>query len=344
MLVSVEQISKYHPDKYADQISDAILGAAYAINPNAKVAVETMVKDRTVILAGEISGVVLPELRLRKIVVAVADSLNYRVSQVINLIGVQSVEIKNAVEAYGEVNAGDQGIMVGYATRKTPSGLPFGMDLANKIIATIEDLVPEGIIKGDAKTQVTYDDVTLEVHKVVVSACHHTNTSLESLKDYLNQKLWHLVDIKKLIINPAGAWHIGGPEADAGLTGRKIVADQYGPTVPVGGGAFSGKDLTKVDRSGAYVARNMALDVLKGFDVEEVTIQLAYIIGKTHPISMAVKCDKGDEWNQIIRRWLSKYYDLSVEGLIKSLNIQPQDYVKIAAGCHYRNKYVGEWN
>lgn len=260
-LFSTEQVTKYHPDKYADQISDAVLDACLNEDQNSRVACECMVKGETVVLAGEITTKANPNYAA--IVNRVAKKLGYKASNIITYIDHQSPEIANGVDAGG---AGDQGMMYGAAFGETESLLPYGFDLANRITAALEDEVatPGSILLGDAKCQVT-TDLDAEpgpdmVERVLVSACHRKDTSVEEVRRLITSILYNLgIDnhTTEIIVNPAGAWTIGGPAADCGLTGRKIVCDQYGGYTPVGGGAFSGKDPTKVDRSGAYMARKI---------------------------------------------------------------------------------------
>ncbi len=344
-LFSTEQVSKYHPDKYADQISDSIVAIALTKNKNARCAVETLVKNDTVVVAGEIGNVELDNDEVEYAVKTVARELNYPVSRVINLLDVQSAEISGAVEnKNGEIGAGDQGFMVGYATRETESYLPYAFDLANKIIERIEkSAITSGLFKGDAKTQVTVDLDTNEIKKVLVSVAHYEEFDLEFVQNCVKNLLGKLVDPDLLIVNPAGRWTVDGAVADCGLTGRKIVCDQYGGYTAVGGGAFSGKDLSKVDRSGAYAARNIAIDVLKRYgDVNSVEIQLAYAIGISKPMSVNVKTDV-PELNNEIFDYIEANYDLRPHALISRLKLKPDDYPKLASGCHYKNGYVGDW-
>ena len=264
-LFSTEQVSKYHPDKFADQISDAILTECLRQDKNSHCGIETLVKDNTVVLSGEITTAA--QLDLDAIVRRVAGKLGYTVDEIINIIGKQSQEINNAVVSDEEIGAGDQGTMFGYATRETESRLPFGFDLANKIIATIEKDVEgnsDTIFKGDAKTQVVVD-LDAEpgfgsVHSILVSVCHKEGVTLEAVKEKVTDLLSGIFGeqpLPELIINPSGLWTVGGATADCGLTGRKIVCDQYGGYCAVGGGAFSGKDPSKVDRSASYMARSL---------------------------------------------------------------------------------------
>ena len=345
-LFSTEQVSKYHPDKYADQISDAILDACLQGDPNSHVAIETLVKDDVIVLAGEITTAA--SVDYEEIARNVAMKLGYHVDRVELLIRTQSPEIAAGVGSGKAQGAGDQGIMYGYACNQTRSLLPFGFDLANRIIERIEDDIqnnPETIFKGDAKCQVTVDlDAPADmrsVKKILVSACHFNEVSQKRLTSVINDMLDDLyvpVDVER-IINPAGAWTIGGPFADAGLTGRKIVCDQYGGFCPVGGGAFSGKDPSKVDRSGAYMARRIACQLLYKHGLEWCEVQIGYAIGKAEPMSVSVKCNRHKDEDFYTDEVL-KTYDLTPAGIIKELKLLEKNYEKIAEGCHYRREGV----
>lgn len=345
-LFSTEQVSKYHPDKYADQISDAILDACLAQDPHSHVACEVMVKGSTIILAGEITTKALVEYGATAI--KVAKKLRYPVTNILTYIDTQSREIARGVGEGKDMGAGDQGLMYGYATAETESRLPFGFDLANKIIKAIEDDVennPDTVFRGDAKCQVTVDldeKPTMEsVKKILVSACHRSGISLEAVQHAIHEILWSLgVDTKavEVIANPAGTWTVGGPAADCGLTGRKIVCDQYGGYCPVGGGAFSGKDPSKVDRSGAYMARVIARDLVDVFGLASAEVQLAYAIGRADPMSIHITAKRktGARSGGIYEKWVRRNYDLTPAGIIKALNLLEPNYEKRAEGCHYR--------
>lgn len=343
-LFSTEQISKYHPDKYADQISDAILTECLSQDRNSHCGIETMVKDNTVVLGGEITTNAVVDYI--EIVRRVAAKLGYTVDSVINLIGKQSQEINAAVTSEKKIGAGDQGIMFGYATKETESKLPFGFDLANKIIAAIErdiETNPNSHFKGDAKTQVTVDldvEPTLDsVKSILVSVCHKDMSALADVKasvTALIQKIFGEHELPELIINPSGSWTIGGPTADCGLTGRKIVCDQYGGYCAVGGGAFSGKDPTKVDRSASYMARYLACKMLDIYDLKWCEIQLGYAIGIAEPVSVVVKNDKNLDLANDIRA----AYDLTPLGIIEKLALIDRDYEVLAEGCHYREDII----
>ena len=274
-----------------------------------------------------------------------AEKLGYEVDEVINLISRQSPEINAAVSNHENIGAGDQGMMYGYATRETESRLPYGFELANRIIWLIEDdkqYNPYSPYKGDAKCQVTVDLDSKgpdSVKKVLVSVCHEQMCDIDYIRYYTMDLLAELDLPKRVqwIINPSGAWTIGGPVADCGLTGRKIVCDQYGGYCPVGGGAFSGKDPTKVDRSGAYMARKIACDILDEFGVDAAEVQLAYAIGMAEPMSINVRL-KPDIASGAVENWIRAKYDLTPRGIIKSLDLLKPKYEYLAEGCHYRRE------
>jgi len=343
-LFSTEQVSKYHPDKYADQISDAILTACLSQDKNSHCGIETMVKDNTVVLGGEITTAA--KLDVDFIVHKVARKLGYKVDKIINLIGQQSQEINNAVLSDAEIGAGDQGTMFGYATSETESRLPFGFDLANKIIKAIENDVennPDTIFKGDAKTQVTVDldkePTFSSVKSILVSACHKEEVPLDVVKcqiEALIADIFNDNELPELIINPSGSWTIGGATADCGLTGRKIVCDQYGGYCAVGGGAFSGKDPSKVDRSASYMARVIACDLLERYDLKWCEVQLGYAIGIAEPISVCVTNDKALDLSYEVKR----LYALTPRGIIEKLSLLDKDYECLAEGCHYREEIL----
>ena len=337
---STEQVSKWHPDKYADQISDAILTAYLRQDKHAHVAVETMVKGETVVLGGEITSTA--NVSHKEIIQRVADKLGYKVTEIIDLIGRQSPEINGAVgEAEG---AGDQGMMFGFATDQTTSHLPLGFEIANSVIKAIEEDIetnPETILKGDAKCQVTMEDETY-LRNILVSVCHKEGYAIEAVRNYVKHlivdKMFPFYDDEQTLdvfsilqVHPAGTWTIGGPAADCGLTGRKIVCDQYGGYCAVGGGAFSGKDPSKVDRSAAYMARKIAVDMVKkyGGDCE---VQIAYAIGVAQPVSVSAQSTRAGDLSDEVE----KTYDLTPKGIIKALDLYNKDYEKIAEGCHFR--------
>lgn len=347
--MSTEQISKYHPDKVCDQISDAIVTEYLKKDKNSHVACECMVKGNRVILGGEITST--GNVDRKAIAREVMASLNYEVDKVSDLVTTQSPEINKAVVSDENIGAGDQGIMFGYATDETPMLLPFGFDLANRIMHLIEDDVesnPDSIFKGDAKTQVV--SCGKDVSEVLLSVCHKEGLKLEDVKKKVQELLFadeYFVDIFNrtnfdLILNPSGLWTFGGPAADCGLTGRKIICDSYGGYAPVGGGAFSGKDPTKVDRSGAYMARTIACNVVAD-GYSECNVQLAYGIGLSEPRSVSIKgkyktFSGREKWEDLSD--IAINYDLTPKGIIDYLDLTNRDYRTISSGCHM-NYFLG---
>lgn len=341
-LFSTEQVSKYHPDKYADQISDAILDECLKQDKNSHCGIEVMVKDNTIVLGGEITSNAIVDYA--EIVNKVANKLNYKVDKIINLIGEQSLEINNAVVGDENIGAGDQGIMFGYACDDNEEYLPKAFYTANRIIEAIENDVAnkKTILIGDAKTQVTIDLDTNKLHTILISVCHKSGLTLNAVKNYIKDLLvYHNIDTEEaeLLINPAGTWNVGGPISDCGLTGRKIVCDQYGGFCAVGGGAFSGKDPSKVDRSASYMARWIAIDILYKFSLKEAEVELAYAIGKAEPVSVGLKLkykalyiDENVILENAILNYINNKYDLTPKGIIKFLNLTKLNYEYYAEG------------
>lgn len=314
---TTECVSAGHPDKVADVISDSVLDAHLALDPRAKVACEVMVKDDVVILAGEITSRAFTKPDLVEVVNQAVCNLGYNrpelkfcVDQlkIMNLITQQSPEINAAVVGNGDeksLGAGDQGIMWGYATDETPNYMPLGMYLARGIMNAMKPLAWDTLF-ADCKTQVTieYDEQTakpLRVSHVVVSCLHDRDVGIEKIRDIMKERLAAYTatlpaDLGRLFFDPrielifnhAGSWTFGGPAADTGLTGRKIVVDAYGAECEVGGGAFSGKDGTKVDRSGAYAARYIAKNIVAAGYAKKCKVQLGYVIGNSEPVSFNI--------------------------------------------------------
>lgn len=347
-IITTEQVSKYHPDKYADQISDAVVAACLARDSLSHVACESLVKDSTVVLAGEITT--KANIDYDRIVYDVASSLNYKVNKIINLISTQSPEINKAVVhdgAQDNLGAGDQGIVFGYAVNSPAHDyLPLGVWVTNRIIVKIEDDVEhnsETILRGDAKCQVV--DTHGVITEVLISACLK-DTAPEDEKqvaDYIRSLVHDIKELKgaNFVINPSGRWTIGGPVGDCGLTGRKLVCDAYGGYAPIGGGCTSGKDLTKVDRSGAYASRKLAVEVLKKNQLEDCLVQLSYGIGLTEPRSVTVighkKLSSGKLESVDLSQIVAQSYDLSPKGLIAYLDLRPEDLRKFAEGNYSKN-------
>lgn len=311
-----EYVSPGHPDKIADQISDTVLDLYLERDPRAKVACETMVKNNNVIVAGEISSrATVSSEELQSAIRDTIRGIGYTDSTpgfsgdsctITMDIHEQSPEINKAVDQQDHFTAGDQGIMFGYATRQTPERMPAAITLAKRIIdEAYSGRGQRYAFRPDMKSQVTlqiHNGTIEKVHSVVLSVCHDESLSLTSLRQLFHDELFPRVlralpeHLQRLFtadttfyINPAGEWNIGGPVADCGLTGRKIVVDQYGADCPIGGGAFSGKDPSKVDRSAAYMARHLALRTLQEHpDAESIMVQLAYAIGEARPVSQRI--------------------------------------------------------
>jgi len=322
MLRTAECVSPKHPDKVCDQISDAILDACLEQDPNSRVAIETMGGHNLITITGELTTnayVNIPEI--------VRDIVGEKYGIQTNIVK-QSSEIANGVDNGG---AGDQGIMIGYACRDNEDMIPQELYLARDLCRFIFRT-----FKQDGKTQITINESN-EIVTVVASYC---GTNAPSLKIIVETWLYHKLEIKnepKIFINPAGDWSQGGFDADTGLTGRKLAVDNYGPQIPIGGGAFSGKDATKVDRSAAYMARKIAVDILKtDTSVKEVMVKLAYSIGVAEPVMATAEIKYRDgrtEMNGI------DGYDLTPKGIIDQLELRKPQFQKTAEWGHFGNGF-----
>lgn len=316
---TAESVSPKHPDKLCDQISDAILDAHLEGDPNARVAVDVAGGHGTVFVTGEVTS--RTDVDVAEIVRRVAGDV-----KIINALAPQSSEIAAGVDIGG---AGDQGIMVGYATSETPELLPLEVVLARKLNQELYGHWPY-----DGKTQVTIDGDTIV--SVVASFQHAAHDELRNVVEvWLDEQVWASVaDDVVLYINPAGDWQVGGFDADAGLTGRKLAVDNYGPRIPIGGGAFSGKDPSKVDRSAAYIARKIAVDYLRQRSASEVFVRLSYAIGHDQPLEASVIIDGVQE--------RVSGYGLSPNGIISQLNLKRPIYEQTAKYGHFGHGFDWE--
>ncbi len=318
---TAESVSPKHPDKLCDQISDAILDAHLTQDPTARVAVETCGGHGQVFVTGEITSTA-KDIDIPAIVHHIAGD-NLKVT--VNIVQ-QSPEIAQGVNAGG---AGDQGIMIGYACDETPELLPREVVLARRLNQYIFQHFP-----FDGKTQITLrissDGDLISNYELDSVVASFQNTPREQLEQLASNfiKEHHLPGTPVLHINPAGDWDQGGFEADTGLTGRKLIVDNYGPRIPIGGGAFSGKDASKVDRSAAYMARKIAVDYLRKRHAHEVFVRLAYAIGYPDPLERTVIIDGSIEQ-------ISDQYDLTPRGIIKFLNLQSPIYEQTACYGHF---------
>lgn len=314
---TAESVSPKHPDKVCDQISDAILDAHLAADPLARVAVDVAGGHGKLFVTGEVTSRA-QQVNVAEIVRRLAGDI-----ELIENIARQSPEIAHGVDMGG---AGDQGIMVGYATDETPEYLPREVVLARSLNEYLYAIWPY-----DGKTQVTLHG---DVISGVVASFQHAKSA--DLRQAVNVWLADYVQAKniRIHVNPSGDWEIGGFEADAGLTGRKLAVDNYGPRIPVGGGAFSGKDPSKVDRSAAYAARKIAIDYLKERQAHEVYVRIAYAIGVAEPLETTVVIDGVSE--QVAG------YDLTPHGIIAWLNLRRPIYEQTARYGHFGHGFDWE--
>jgi len=304
-----ESVTEGHPDKMADQISDAILDYIIENDKNARVACETLVSNGFCVIAGELKTVAYAPMQeiAREVIQSIGYTdatygFDYRSAAVLNGIGEQSPDINQGVDqASGETGAGDQGLMFGYACKETEVLMPLPIHLAHRLTQRLAQVRKEGTIpylRPDGKAQISVkyiDDKPVSVETVVISTQHAPEVSQEQIhKDIIEEVIRKVIPSEMMSeatvfhINPTGKFVIGGPQGDAGLTGRKIIVDTYGGSCPHGGGAFSGKDPTKVDRSAAYAARWVAKNLVAADVCDRVTIQVAYAIGVVQPVSIMV--------------------------------------------------------
>lgn len=369
-LFTSESVTEGHPDKICDQISDSILDEIVKQDPNARVACETSVNTGLVLVAGEISTstyVDIPKVvreTLKDIgYVRAKYGFDYETCAVLTSIDEQSADIAQGVdkalearegsmsdEEIDEIGAGDQGLMFGYADNQTPELMPLPISLSHKLARRLAEVRKNGTIeylRPDGKVQVTveYDENQnpLRVDTIVISAQHHAEIELEQIKKDLHEHVIapvvpsELLDDKtKYFINPTGRFVIGGPQGDAGLTGRKIIVDTYGGYARHGGGAFSGKDATKVDRSAAYAARYVAKNIVASGLAERCEVQLAYAIGVAQPVSIAIDTfDTGKVPEEVLVQVVRNNFDLRPAGIIKMLDLRRPIYKQTAAYGHF---------
>lgn len=341
-----ECVGRGHPDKVADQISDAVLDACLEQDPFSRVACETLVKDRHVILAGEITT--KAEVGYDEIVRKTLKEIGYHYEPMIqSLLSEQSPEISAAVGKESE-GAGDQGIMFGFACNDTPEMMPLASSISRFLVNTLYklSLEPDSQLLPDCKTQVTLRvrDGVSTVEKVLVSTHHKPQgKEFEAFKSRLENRLVREFAYKyagkvgsvwEWLINPAGPWEFGGPEADCGLTGRKIVVDAYGADCPLGGGAFSSKDPTKVDRSAAYMARYIAKNIVSAGYANKATVQLSYAIGVAEPTSFRVMTDNATQ-DKVLADFVKSKVDLRPRAIIERLDLRRPIYLQTSREGHF---------
>jgi S-adenosylmethionine synthetase len=357
-----ESVAEGHPDKVSDQISDAVVDLFLSRDPTAKVAVETLCTTNLVVLAGEVrtnNGAIISKDEMneaaRKVVKRIGyeqDGFHWQKMTIENHVHGQSAEIAQGVEAgqglFQEEGAGDQGIMFGYATTETPELMPATLVYSHQILERLAELRHSGKhpeLEPDAKSQVTlrYEGSRpVGVNAVVVSHQHKKDVSQERLREIIRPVIksvlpegWFPPE-DKFYVNPTGSFYIGGPDGDSGLTGRKIIVDTYGGAAPHGGGAFSGKDPSKVDRSAAYATRYLAKNIVASGLAERCTIQVSYAIGVAQPLSIYVDTHgtgKADEAR--IAKTLRELFDLSPAGIRKHLKLAAPIYSPTASYGHF---------
>ena len=366
-----ESVSAGHPDKVCDQISDAILDAYLSADPESRVACETMIKNNLVFVAGEITSTAKPNIEeiVRKTIVEIGyddDSLGFNGSncEIKNLLSQQSRDIAQGVnEGEGEnleQGAGDQGLMFGYACNETDTLMPLPIDLAHKLVKKQTDLMRSKELewlRPDAKSQVSviYEDdgKTIKgLSAIVLSTQHSETVSQNEIKGSVMKNIieptvpkeW-LLDSTDIFINPTGNFVIGGPVGDCGLTGRKIIVDTYGGMARHGGGAFSGKDPSKVDRSAAYASRYVAKNIVAAGLADYCEIQVSYAIGIAKPTSININTFNSEKISmQRIYELVDKYFDLRPKSLIEMLQLKNISYLPTAAFGHFgRSGEVFTW-
>ncbi len=359
-LFTSESVSEGHPDKVCDRISDMVVDSFLASEPQARVACETLTTTNKVVLAGEVRG---PELKEEELISKVRecikdigydqDGFSWRDQTKIEThLHSQSADIAMGVDSAGnkDEGAGDQGIMFGYACNETDVLMPAPIHYSHKILRLMAEDRKSGKLNGiepDSKSQITIeykDGMPSAVTSVVISTQHSKDVNLAQVKELcmpyiersIPKNLLGSLDEKEIYINPTGNFVIGGPDGDSGLTGRKIIVDTYGGAAPHGGGAFSGKDPTKVDRSAAYASRYLAKNVVASKIADKCLIQLAYAIGVSKPLSIYVDLfDNDEEKNMHVEKLIKENFDLSPRGIREMLGLNKPIYEKTAAYGHF---------
>ena len=355
-IFSSESVGKGHPDKVCDQIADAIVDACLSQDEYARCAVECMITKGALFIAGEVSfeGHVDYEAIARSVLKDVGYSNNEinfdpEEGKVVVLIKEQSPDIFQGVFKDGEVKAGDQGIMFGFATNETPELMPISYVLANEILKKAEDLRSKGkfpYAKSDMKSEVSYSYSEKKIKTILVSIQHDEDYNDFVFKEFVKDEIIAPIvrargynEDYELIVNPSGRFVIGGPAGDTGVTGRKIVVDSYGGAARVGGGAFSGKDPSKVDRSAAYGARYICVNLVAAGLCDRCELQLTYGIGMAKPIAVHLNTYKTEHIDKkIIMDIINNVFDSSVEGFISKLNLRKPVYYKTACYGHFGRK------
>ena len=361
-LFTSESVSEGHPDKVCDRISDMVVDSYLSRDPFSRVACETLTTTNKVVLAGEIRG---PKIEKDEIINKVRecikdigynqDGFSWKTANIETFLHEQSADIAMGVDSKNnkDEGAGDQGIMFGYACTETEELMPAPIHFSHKILRLMAEDRKAGILKGiepDSKSQVTMlyqDDKPIKVTSVVISTQHSKDLNQEKVKNlifpYIKKSIPNNyikdLDSNEVYINPTGQFIIGGPDGDTGLTGRKIIVDTYGGAAPHGGGAFSGKDPTKVDRSAAYAARYLAKNIVHSGTSSKCLIQLAYAIGVSKPLSIFIKLAEGDE-NKVdhVKKIIDQNFNLSPRGIREMLKLNNPIYEITSSYGHFGRK------
>ena len=349
-LVTAEAVRAGHPDKFCDQLADRLLDEHLKGDPNTRAAIEVMAADGKILVAGEVTteANVDVERVLKQLCAEVGytmDELSTDGSLSLEVrLNSQSPDIAQAVGEGDRLGAGDQGIMAGYATDETPERMPLPVVLAQKLCRGLdESRIPW--LKPDGKAQVTVlyqDDAPVAVSAIVVSVQHEKSVEIETIRREIKEVIRKVIPKKylrpgtRLLINPSGRFVLGGPAADTGLTGRKLAVDAYGPVAHIGGGSFSGKDSTKVDRTGAYAARWVAKSIVDAGLAKRCEVQLAYAIGRATSVSVDVETfGTGLVPDEVLCRAVRRTFDLRPAALIRELKLRCPMYAPLAAYGHF---------
>jgi S-adenosylmethionine synthetase len=341
-ILTCEQVSDGHPDKLCDQIADAIVTDCLQNDPASRVAIECLMKDDQLVIAGELTSSHAPDYR--KLVEEVFDRIGRErlgypeLPNLIIMVQKQSPDIALGVDKGG---AGDQGIMYGYATNETPELLPIPFVVATRFLQILRSH-PSRTFKADAKAQVSFDYDTGRITTFLCSVQHSVESDVATFRPILVSLMAQAasecglnVDFEKLV-NPTGRFVIGGSFADCGVTGRKLACDTYGGIGRIGGGAMSGKDPSKVDRSGAYMARKIARDIVLSGYADRCEIQIAYAIGVVEPVSVNIDCFGTETQNpKLIEQYVKDSYNLTPRGISEFLHLTEVDYNRVSSYGHF---------
>jgi len=359
-LFTSESVSEGHPDKICDQIADNILDYIIDQDPNAKVAIEVFATTNFLLIGGQVSAnFTVPDGVYEQIArntlkeigyVDKSYGIDYQTCEILIKVEAQSSDIAVGVDLLdGEIGAGDQGIMFGYATNEAPTMLPLPISIAHDLVQTATQLRKSGEFKyarPDMKSQVTIDYQEPNhprIATILMSIQHDPEVDIKEFKAYIHEKIMKKVARDfglntdfKVLINPTGRFVIGGPQGDTGLTGRKIIVDTYGGSSRHGGGAFSGKDATKVDRSGAYMSRYVAKNLVAAGYADRLEIQVGYAIGEPNPVSIAIESFGTQKVNdEVILAAINQFFDFSVGGMIQTLKLREPIFKKTSTYGHF---------